>query len=101
MDLMAIGAASIERGGILKGARAAEVIMSWAIAEQKLGHQLGGGELSAAIREHAEFWRQTERTSWNELRRFHEVWPKSEEPSPARLAGQALAASSSHAQAAA
>ncbi len=78
---------AVSRGGIFKGARAATVIASWAIAVRRLGHELGedeGGHQTAAIREYSAHWRHGERTGWNDLRRFREVFP--EEQSPARLA---------------
>lgn len=78
-------------GSIVKAARAAEMVVSWAIATERRGRELGDGELSAAIRDYADYWKCSERTAWNQLRRFHAVWPKEEERSPARLAAQVRA----------
>lgn len=77
-------AIAVERGGIRKGARAGSVVVSWAIAERDLGRPLGDDEsLSAAVRDYAAYWKQSERTAWRELERFREVFG---EESPARLA---------------
>lgn len=75
------------RGGIRKGAKATEVVVTWSIAVEQLGHPLGtaeGEHLSAQIREYAAYWKTSERTAWRDLGRFREVFP--EEESPARLA---------------
>lgn len=80
-------AIAVQRGGLRKGSRAAVTVVSWAIAEADLGRPLGepeGGHLSAAIREYAKWWKVTERTGWNDLQRFSEVF--NEEKTPARIA---------------
>lgn len=84
MSDMSVLELAVRRGGLWKGARAAEVIVAWAIAEQELGHELGGGAIEAGVREYAEYWKQSERTAWRELRRFREVFR--EDQTPARLA---------------
>lgn len=82
---------AVTRAGIMKGARAADVVVSWTIAAGADGGDLlPGAEVTSAVRAHAEYWRQSERTSWRDLRRFREVFP--EETSPARLAAVLLAA---------
>lgn len=78
---------ALRRGGVIKGAKSVEVVITWAIATQELGHELGSedtGSLSAAVREFGEYWRLSERTAWRDLHRFRAVFP--EEESPARLA---------------
>ena len=78
-----------QRVGVMAGGRAAAVVAEWAIATHKLGHELGqGGDVTAAVREYAAYWRHSERTAWRQLARFREVFP--EEESPARLAGLVL-----------
>lgn len=75
---------AIDRVGIRKAMRAMTAFGAWAYAESVLGHELGQGEsVTAAVREHAEYWRQSERTSWRELQRFRDAFP--EEESPSRL----------------
>jgi hypothetical protein len=77
---------AVLRGGIVKGGQAAAVLALWAIAVAKRGHELGedeGGNLSAAVREYATYWKLSERTAWRELDRFKQVFE--EEDSPARL----------------
>lgn len=74
---------AVERAGTVKGARAAEMVATWALAEASLGHELGageGGHLSAAIREYSRYWKQSERTTWRELNRFRQVFPEQESP---------------------
>lgn len=86
--LLAIG---IARAGMWKGSRACSFLVTWAIAERRLGHDLGSedtGSLSAAIREHAKYWRQSERTSWRDLTAWQASFPSEE--SPAELAHQLL-----------
>lgn len=78
---------AVRRAGLRKGAKAVEVVSTWAIATAKVGHELGAhekGDLSSAIREYAAYWKLSERTAWRDLGRFREVFP--EEESPARLA---------------
>lgn len=85
-------AIAIARAGMWKGARACSLLVTWAVAERRLGHDLGSddtGTLSAAIREHAKYWRQGERTVWRDLAAWHEAFPG--EQSPADLARQLLA----------
>ena len=78
-----------QRAGVMRGGRAASVLIEWAIATHRLGHEPGqGGDLTAAVREYATYWRHSERTAWRQLARFREVFP--EEDSPARLAGLLL-----------
>ena len=78
-----------QRAGVMRGGRAAAVIIEWAIATARLGHELGqGADLSAAVREYGRYWRHSERTAWRQLARFREVFP--EEESPARLAALLL-----------
>jgi hypothetical protein len=82
---------AIERAGVLKGARAVEMVIAWSTAVRQLGHELGadeGGHLSAAVRDYSRYWKSSERTVWRELARFRAVFP--EEESPARLAGMLL-----------
>jgi hypothetical protein len=72
---------AVARGGVVKGARAASVIVQWAIAERDLGHRLGEGEgLSAAVREYAEYWRMSERTAWREVSRLRGVFGEAADP---------------------
>jgi hypothetical protein len=78
---------AVRRVGVFKGAQAASVIVSWAIAVEDLGHELGadeGGHLTAAVREYAAYWKLHERTAWREHKRFALAFPGEE--SPARLA---------------
>jgi hypothetical protein len=78
---------AIARAGIVKGAQATEVVVTWAIAQNRLGHPLGEtdtGSLSAAIREYAAYWKMSERSAWNKLKLFKRAFPNEE--SPARLA---------------
>jgi hypothetical protein len=78
---------AVRNAGVMKGAQAASVVVAWAVAVEDLGHELGadeGGHLSAAIREYAAYWKQSERTVWRELDRFKRAFPG--EPTPARLA---------------
>lgn len=74
----------VRNGGIRKGAKAAEVIVAWAIAEQKLGRRLGEGirreGVSAAVCDYAKYWKMAERTAWRDLERFREVFPDDESP---------------------
>jgi len=82
---------AIGRAGMWKGTRACSFLVTWAIAQRKLGHELGAndtGSLSAAIREHAKYWRQSERTSWRDLTAWQASFPM--EPSPATMASQLL-----------
>jgi hypothetical protein len=79
---------AVSRGGIIKGAQAAQHVTQWAIAERDLGRRLGSedtGSLSAAIRDYAKYWKCSEKTGWREHTRFLAVFP--EEASAARLAG--------------
>ncbi len=80
---------AIARAGMWKGPRACSFLVTWAIAERRLGHELGSedtGSLSAAIREHAKYWHQGERTVWRDLAAWHLAFPGEE--SPAVLARQ-------------
>lgn len=82
---------AIARAGMWKGTRACSFLVTWAIAQRKLGHELGEldtGSLSAAIREHAKYWRCAEKTSWRDLTAWHAAFPGEE--SPAQLAAQLL-----------
>ena len=82
---------AIARAGMWKGTRACSFLLTWAIAERRLGHELGSedtGSLSAAVREHAKYWRQCERTSWRDLTAWQAAFPGEE--SPAELARQLL-----------
>jgi len=82
---------AIGRAGMWKGARACSLLVTWAVAERRLGHKLGSeeaGTLSAAIREHAKYWHEGERTVWRDLAAWHEAFPGEE--SPAELALQLL-----------
>lgn len=82
---------AIARAGMWQGTRAASFLITWAIAERKLGHHLGAdetGSLSAAIREHAKYWRVSERTSWRDLTAWQAAFPGVE--SPADVAPQLL-----------
>ncbi len=84
-------AIAIARAGMWKGPRACSFLVTWAIAERRLGHQLGSedtGSLSAAIREHAKHWHQGERTAWRDLAAWQAAFPGEE--SPAVLARQLL-----------
>jgi len=83
---------AVRRAGVFKGARAAGVVLSWALAVRELGHELGedeGGHLTAAVREYSTYWKHTDRTGWRDVRRFKEVFG---EDSPARLAAVVNAA---------
>lgn len=82
---------AIARAGMWKGTRACSFLVTWAIARHRLDHDLGAddtGSLSAAIREHAKYWRQAERTSWRDLAAWQAAFPGEE--SPAQLAEQFL-----------
>lgn len=80
-------AIAVQRAGLFKGGRAALVVVQWAVARQGLGRPLGeeeGGHVSAAVRDYAAWWRESERTGWRDLRRFRQAFP--EEETPERLA---------------
>lgn len=79
-------AVAVQRAGLRRGSQAAAMVAAWAIAEHELGHELGeDGSLSAAVREYAAWWKQSERTAWRELQAFKAAFP--EEGTPGRLAG--------------
>lgn len=90
-DAQSALALAVGSAGLIKGARAMSFLITWAIAVRQLGHDLGeqeGGHLSAAVREHAAYWRQTERTSWRDVAAWRQAFPGEE--SPAALALQLL-----------
>lgn len=73
--------------GVVTAGRAMSVLLCWGIAERALGRELGNGEgISAAVREYTEWWKQSERTTWRDLRAFRKAFPSEE--SPAALAAQ-------------
>jgi hypothetical protein len=60
--------AAHRRAGFRTAGRGLAMLVAWEIAERSLGHQLGeGAGITAALEEYRAYWRQTERTSWNEL----------------------------------
>jgi hypothetical protein len=74
---------AVVNAGIYRGSQGASVVVSWALAQRELGHELGdqeGGHLSAAIREYADYWKQSERTAWRDLKRFKAAYPGEESP---------------------
>lgn len=66
----------VARAGLIKGAKLAEFIASWAIATGGLGHEPG-------VREFAEWWRlRSPRTAFNRLRDFRAAFPEYDTPGP-------------------
>jgi hypothetical protein len=76
-------------GSYRAAGRAMATLISWGIAESKLGRPLGDdvqghGHTMAAIREYSEWWKQSERTTQRDLAAFRAAFPG--EDLPARLA---------------
>ncbi len=78
VPLVAIAA---QNAGILRAGQSVSVVIEWAIAEHKLGHELGQGEgLTEAVRDYARWARTSERTAWRQLSRFRAGFPGEETP---------------------
>lgn len=76
-------AIAIERRGVVGGARVLAFMVGWAQARAELAEDWPRDGVEAQIRAYSKWQRVTERTGWNELVRFREVWP--DERTPSRL----------------
>ena len=72
------------KGGIRKGLRVCTFIAQWTIAQQQLGHE-------PTTEEAAAWWREPERTWYDRLREFREVFELADTPAP--IAAAAIAQS--------
>jgi hypothetical protein len=71
--------------GVLKGARCASFIASWAIASTSLGRPI-------TLEEYAEWWKESERTAYRHQAEFRKCFPHLGNPQPiADLAQQRAA----------
>ena len=67
-------AACVERAGFMKGARIAEFIVAWGIAEAELGHEIG-------IEEFGAWWREKDlRTAYRRLAEMRAAFPEAVSP---------------------
>jgi hypothetical protein len=66
----------------MKGGRAVMFLATWYIAEVMREEPLGGPEASftEAMRQHATYWEQSERTSFRDLLAFRACFPGEEDP---------------------
>lgn len=71
---------AIRQGGVVRAGRVLTFVIAWGTARDKLGDEWPD-TLSAQVRAYAEWWKQSERTSWREIKRFREVFPDEETPS--------------------
>jgi hypothetical protein len=71
--------------GMLKGARLASFIASWAIASQSLGREI-------TLEEYAEWWKESMATAYRHQRAFRQVFPHLSTPQPIANAAQQRAA---------
>nr|CRY96445.1 hypothetical protein [uncultured prokaryote] len=75
---------AIRNAGVVQGARALGIVALWAIAIAKNdGHPLGEN-LTLSLRSYSDYWRQSDRTSWRDLKVFRAAFP--DEADPQRLA---------------
>ncbi len=77
------------RVGVWKAGRVLAFMVQWETARASLRDDWPDG-LSAQVAAYSEWWRDTERTGWNELRRFRAAFPG--EQTPTRLMEAAAAA---------
>lgn len=63
------------RAGLLKGARVAQYILQWAIASRDLGH-------APSAEEYAEWWSESERTSYRRQAEFRAAFEGLDDPAP-------------------
>ena len=73
----------ISRAGVLKGARVASFIASWAIASQALDREI-------TLEEYADWWNENERTAYRHQASFREVFPHLATPQPIANAAKAM-----------
>lgn len=62
-----------KRMGFLKGTRVVAFIVSWAVAEEALGHP-------PSLEEYADWWKESRSTAFREQARFRECFPGEETP---------------------
>jgi hypothetical protein len=68
-----VTAMCIERAGWLKGARIAEFVTAWSIAENELGHD-------PTVEEFAKWWAGSKRAAYYRLADFREAFPEADTP---------------------
>jgi hypothetical protein len=68
--------------GVMKAAQGVTFLATWFIAEQMEEQPLGGAgaTLTEAMTAHADYWNQSQRTSFRELRAFRACFPGEEDP---------------------
>lgn len=71
------------KGGIRKGLRVCTFIGQWTIAQHQLGHE-------PTTEEAAAWWKEAERTWYDRLREFREIFDLADTPGP--IAAQVIAA---------
>lgn len=72
----------VTRAGLRRGLVVSTFIVQWATVEGILGRELGSGAVTAAVAEYREHWLEPERTVWQRLEWFREVFPDLRTPSP-------------------
>lgn len=73
---------AVRKGGIRKGLRVTTFIAQWTIAQQQLGHE-------PTTEEAAAWWKEPERTWYDRLREFREIFDLADNPAP--IAAAAIA----------
>lgn len=82
--------AAVRRVGVLQGSRAVAVMVQWHTVRAAMGDEWpADGTVSDRVRVCADWWHVTERTAWNELRRFRAAFPGEETPERLMTAAQA------------
>lgn len=72
---------AMTNAGFRRGGTAMSFFVAWTMAEASLERPLGdGGSLSAAVREYATWWKQSERQAWRELASFRLAFGEAADP---------------------